>query len=146
MFSLARDPYGWAVYQYNPITQTAVGYVTSAQVDLAIAMGSLPDIDALMVWDSQDNGVWDAGDSMMFSIQPGGPFDGGEIWLWQYGGQWASFITHGGERWDTGHPVGPHFGDATENVNALEGVPEPASMLLLAFGGLGVLSRRRRRA
>lgn len=142
MFSLTGDPYGWSVYRYNPVTQTSTGYIPSAQIGAAIALGGMPDLDALMVWDSQDNGVWDAGDSIIFSIQPQGPFDGGEIWLWQYG-QFASFITHGGERWDTAHPVGLHFGHGIENVSAIEAVsiPEPTCLCLLALGGLALLRR-----
>jgi hypothetical protein len=142
MFSLVGDPNGWAVYRYNPVTQMSTGFVASAQIDNAIAMGATPDLDALMVWDSQDNGVWDPGDAMMFSIRPGGPYDGGEIWLWRYG-QFASFITHGGERWDTNHPVGLHFGYGPENVNALEGVPEPTTLLFLATGAAALLRRKR---
>jgi hypothetical protein len=142
MFSLVGDPHGWSVYRYNPATQTSTGYVASAQIDAAIALGGMPDLDALMVWDSEDNGVWDFGDSLIFSIRPAGQFDGGEVWLWRYG-QWASFITHGGERWDTAHPVGLHFGHGFENVNALEAVPEPATLGLLALGGLVLIRRRR---
>ncbi len=142
MFSLVGDPGGWSVYRYNSVTQTAAGYITSGQIDNAIALGGMPDVDALVVWDSEDNGIWDTGDSIIFSIQPAGIFAGGEVWLWQYG-QFANFMTYGGERWYTAHTVGLDFGFGGENVDALEAVPEPAMMALLGLGGLAMIRRRK---
>ncbi len=82
----------------------------------------------------------------MFSIAPvttpGGPlFDGGEIWVWDFGTP-AAFLEHGGHTWDTPHSAAGHFNLAlnakNENINALESVPEPSTFALAALGMLGL--------
>ena len=87
----------------------------------------------------------------MFSIapiiDPAGVtiYDGGEIWVWGFGTA-ANYLFHGGETWDTAHDVIGHFahlGMLNENINALEAVPAPGSLALLAMSGL-IAARRRR--
>jgi hypothetical protein len=74
---------------------------------------------------------------------PAGPFDGGEIWVWQNGAP-ANFLYHGCHLWDTAFDAMAVFGD--ENVDALEavGLPEPATFLLLTVTLLGTFIRRPR--
>ena len=85
-----------------------------------------------------------AGSSIMFSVRPIGPLDGGEIWVWDKStGGPAAFLVHGGHTWDTAHDVSGHFGGVDENINAMEAVPEPMTICLLGLGGLGLLRRKR---
>ncbi|GAG49614.1 unnamed protein product, partial [marine sediment metagenome] len=56
----------------------------------------------------------------------------------------AVFITNEYGQSVTPSPFSTHTGDDNEPV--LRVVPEPATMSLLALGGLGVLARRRRRS
>jgi hypothetical protein len=92
------------------------------------------DVDGLMVFDALGNGVWEDGDTIVFSLWPtastvlvcGGvvppsPFDGGEIWVWTRGAL-PTFLVHGGVTWDTPNAVGALFGVPTENIDALEAV------------------------
>ena len=48
-----------------------------AQLQAALDTAEAIDLDALMVLDATDNGVWDTGDEIMFSIEAIGSFDGG---------------------------------------------------------------------
>ena len=125
-------------------------YITTAELQAAIGTVEEVDLDAMMVKDTlvgDPQGLtFDAGDMILFSVKEtqslGGAFDGGEIWVWTKGSP-ASFLVHGGETWDTAHQVGLHFGVTTEEVNALEALPEPATLGLLALGGVALLRRRR---
>ena len=72
--------------------------------------------------------------------------DGGEIFVnapGNPGGAIQGFLIHGGELWDTAHTVGLDFAIGTEEVNALEAIPEPATLSLLCLGGLALIRRRR---
>lgn len=139
-FSLVGDPcvgdFGRvSVWDYDSVTKTASPFITAA--DLAGAIGGPDlvdsiDLDAMMTY----------GDTIIFSIAPISVFDGGEIWVWTGGGL-ASYLVHGGCTWDTAHSVRDHFGVATENINALEAVPEPATVVILGLGWLALLYRRR---
>jgi hypothetical protein len=95
------------------------------------------DLDALMVFEREplfgyEGFTFGPGDSIMFSVRnnlaQGGIFDGGEIWLWTVG-LGCQFLVHGGEVWDTAHQVGPHFGVGTEEIDALEAVSRPPSLI-----------------
>jgi hypothetical protein len=136
-----------AVYVYNDDIRTALG-LTPVDPDI--------DLDGLMVFDDQADGVFGAGDSILFSVSEnqtlGGTFHGGEIWVWDFGSP-ATFLVHGGVTWDTANQPALLFGwagvpgDPLNDINALEAilvVPEPSSMLLMALG-LAVLRRRWRR-
>ena len=81
-----------------------------------------------------DNGdlVWNAGDSIIFSIMPISGFDGGEVWVWECGSE-AKFLNFGGHAWDTAFDVRNAFGVLSENIDALEVVgtiPEPSGLSL----------------
>jgi hypothetical protein len=153
MFSIERD-IGASVYAWNNTASTATPYISQSQIANAIGNPNLTpmiDVDALMVSDLTGQGKWEAGDRIMFSLAPivdaAGitVYDGGEIWVWQFGGA-ATFLNHGGETWDTIHDVSKHFahlGMQGENINALEAVPAPGSLALLAMSGL-IAARRRR--
>jgi len=161
-------PGGVAVWQYNSMMHRSLPYITTAALKAAIGIGDdlkYPeqdiDLDALMVYESEAK--WEGEeygfefgydytgngppDSIMFSLREnqsiGGSFDGGEIWVWTFGGP-AVFLVHGGEVWNTAHMVGADFGVGTEEIDALEAVsiPEPATLLLLLAGALCLMGRR----
>lgn len=140
MFSLFGDGGGVAVWDYNggsPIAAVSSGEIASA-VGLA---GVHVDLDALMMF----------GETLIFSIRAIGPYDGGEIFVYTLGGGSgpATFLNHGGHLWDTAFDVGGTFGCPTDEIDALEAVnvvPEPASMAALAIGAGALLRRRSRKA
>ncbi|MEE9211619.1 MAG: PEP-CTERM sorting domain-containing protein [Phycisphaeraceae bacterium] len=139
-----------AVWYYDGVS---VGpYILSP--DLATALGDpdepeLIDLDALMVFDKANDGIWAPGDKIMFSVRStigaGGIFDGGEIWVWTNGSP-AAFLVHGGITWDTANGVGALFGVPTEEIDALEAVPEPGTFGLLAVMLMGTVASQRRGA
>ena len=137
---------------WNYIGGVASPYIPTAAIAAAIGAPALEqqiDLDAMMVFDDIGDETFTApGDTIMFSIAPiPGAFDGGEIWVWNVGaGIPAPFLVHGGEVWSTsvmGHFAGYGF-IVDENINALEAVPEPATLAVLLVGGLLVLKRRTR--
>ncbi len=116
------------------------------------------DVDAMMIWDVANDDVFNEGDMILFSVRPiVDLFDGGEIWLYKFDNAAATFLVHGemgdgGDPriWNTAHEVSQHFfGDDShsENINALEAVPEPSTLALILVGGLigGTFIRVRRR-
>ena len=142
-FSLVGDPCvagvgRVSVWQYDSGTHTSTPFITAAAIAGAIDGGrpdlvDVIDVDALISFD----------DTILFSIAPIDIYDGGEIWVWTVGVGQAGYLVHGGCTWNTGHSVGGHFGVGEENINALEAVPEPATMVMLGLGGLVLLRRRR---
>jgi hypothetical protein len=146
MFSLIADPYGTAVYYYDSVNHVSFPYITQFQIQCAIDTEELVDLDAMMIYDVDGDDQFGTGDSIMFSvhetISAGGAYDGGEIWVWTCGAP-AQFLVHGGVVWNTAHTVGADFGVQTEEVNALEAVPEPPTLGLLLIGGGLALMRRR---
>ena len=145
---------GIAVFKYDAPNHNSSQYIFHHEVDTALGVPDHPqdqpsdlhtDIDALMVNDVNQIGVWDSGDSIIFSLWPNAAlgFDGGEIWVWDNGAA-PQFLVHGGRVWDTLNPVGAIFGVNTENINAFEAIiPAPGALTLLGLAGL--LARRRRR-
>lgn len=139
-----------AVWYFDDVAGSVVPYILIP--DLATAIGvttgiELLDLDALMVSDRDNDGVWGDGDSIMFSVRAnidgGGTFDGGEVWVWTSGSP-AAFLDHGGVTWDTANSVGALFGVPTEEIDALEAVPEPATLSVLGLmSGLALIRRRR---
>lgn len=103
------------------------------------------DVDALMVQDLTQVGLWEPSDTIIFSLRPIPlTLDGGELFVWQNGGA-VTYLNHGGRIWDTVNPVSTIFGSFTDNIDAFEAIPEPGSLLLLA-PAIGILLGRRLRA
>jgi hypothetical protein len=155
-YSLEYDPFP-AVPNRVSVWAYAGGmstpYITAAQIAGAISRPDLADtidLDAMMTFDMAGDDVFVPGDMIMFSIDPIGGFDGGEIWVWD-GIKPAQFLRHGCHVWDTSFQVQATFGTASENIDALEAAstPEPTSMLLFGLGLAGlsgyVFHRRRKR-
>ena len=109
------------------------------------------DLDALMVWDTDEFGTWSNGDTIIFSIRdtrPAGNFDGGEIVVKPWGGP-AFFLDHGippgqpVKLWNTAFNVAAAFGVDTDEVDAIEafrgGSWPPAQTPTLTQWGLIIL-------
>ncbi len=154
LFSTNADwTYNAAVFTYLPGggaggQDTVVTYITAQQIQNAIETPEEVDLDAMMVYDIEGDGAFGAGDSIMFSVHEtasaGGAFDGGEIWVWNFGSA-AQFLVHGGVVWDTPHQVDITLGlqQGIEDIGGLEAVPEPATLGLFALGTLALLRRKK---
>ncbi len=126
MFSVVDDLMGVAVYKYDGETSTP--YISSDELKAAIGTTEYIDLDAMMVYDIADDGIFASGDSIIFSIKAilSGEedeiviFDGGEIWVWNFDDGTAEFLIHGGEIWNTDYDLSSAFSVDTEDVNALE--------------------------
>ncbi len=161
-FSFQNDPNNASVY-YNFLAgvPNPQPYLSKNQIANAIGDPNIApriDVDGLMVRDvgtgfNPFDGEFNSGDAIMFSIAPvvdatgAVRYDGGEIWVWEFG-QPAQFLKHGGHAWDTAFDVAGLLGTNTENIDALEavGVPEPASLALLAVGAIAAVTTHRRRS
>jgi hypothetical protein len=105
------------------------------------------DLDALMVNEAEGR--------ILFSIRANGPYDGGEIWDFDYVNNVGGFLFHGGHLWDTPFPVAAafgHLGITNEDISVLEAastqgdIPEPGTWTLVLIGsGLLAIGRRKRR-
>ncbi len=155
MFSLYQDPLEdpsnpqsrkVSVFRYDPGNDISTPYIYNDDVRTAIGLapGSLEiDLDSLMVFDSTGDDQFDAGDSVLFTVQEnqsaGGPFHGGEIWVWNFGSP-ATFLNHGGVLWDSVNQPAALFGwggQFRNDIDALEAIfeiPEPSSCALLLLG------------
>jgi len=140
MYSLFGDAGGVAIWDYNAGSPTP--FVTTAEIADAIGLhGANVDLDALMV----------GGETIIFSIRAFGPYDGGELFVYNLGAgaNTATFLNHGGHIWDTAFDVGATFGCPTDEIDALEAVnvvPEPGTIAALALGAGALLRRRARKA
>jgi hypothetical protein len=160
-YSFQDDPFNTSVYTLQVLAPGFLQpYLSTGQIAAALGnpnLAPLIDVDGLMAYDvgtptNPFDGSFGPGDSVMFSIAPipnpeGGDFyDGGEIWVWQFG-QPAKFLDHGGHLWDTAFNVGAALGVQTENIDALEtvSIPEPAvaALLMIGFVSLSAFHRRR---
>ncbi|MHC4447944.1 MAG: hypothetical protein ACYSXF_09220 [Planctomycetota bacterium] len=93
-----RDRLVQAYSDAHPGNLDVLPGITQINADLQV------DIDALMVFDQAGNGIWEDGDTIIFSLRPttdsilicagppappfpssANPFDGGEIWVWTRG-------------------------------------------------------------
>jgi hypothetical protein len=131
-FSTFGDIGGFAIYD-----TAGNGVLSSA--DLRLMIGADGDLDALMM----------GGDFILFSVRANAVFDGGEIWVGNMATKTATFLVHGGRTWDTANNVASIFNCNTEEIDALEAVdlvPEPASMIALGLGAAGLLRRRAKKA
>jgi hypothetical protein len=161
LFSLYGDPPDQtgrfvSLFLYDAINNSSSAYIYNDEVRTAI--GLLPpdpaiDLDGSMVFDAQADGVFNAGDSILFTVAEnqsvGGQFHGGEIWVWDFGSP-ATFLVHGGVTWDSlNQPAllfgwGGNPGDPINDINALEAifvVPEPSSFMLLLVGLIAAFGR-----
>jgi hypothetical protein len=135
MYSVAGDTGGFSVYIFR--LAGVVGYIPQATIAAAVsdvaltdaARGALPfagppgavDLDALMVFDRGGlfDGVWNAGDTIVFSIRAAANWDGGEIVVLRFG-EPPEYLFHGGHPWDTPFLVGAALGVGTEEVDGIE--------------------------
>jgi len=153
-YSLEDDPGSVSVWTY--VSGTPEIYLTTSQIaSVATSLGwgggvGDVDLDALMVHDVAEAGVWDRGDEILFSIEGGiMGFHGGEIIHWRFGDP-ATFLDHGGHAWDIAHQFQTPYFFTTYDIDAIE-VPEPRGGLMLLVGsaaaGMGIrqASRGRRR-
>jgi hypothetical protein len=139
-YSLMGDGGDAAVLNWTGVIDVSTVAFTRSELALAIGLGrdALIDVDAFMMF----------GENLLFSIRPFAGFDGGEIWTYTRG-VGASFLQHGGHTWDTAFNVSTYLGCPTENIDGLEAVdivPEPASMIALGLGAAGLLRRRAKKA
>jgi hypothetical protein len=162
LFSLYTDPVDTtgrriSVFQYDSVNDVSSAYIYNDEIRTAI--GLLPvdpdvNVDGTMVFDVLGDGIFNAGDSLLFTVEENLQFHGGEIWVWKFGSP-ASFLQHGGVTWDSFNQPGLLFnwvdlagGGITNDINALEAIliiPEPSSMMLLMLGLLAASRCRRQR-
>jgi len=152
-FSLSGDISklgGTSVFYHDKMGGITTPYISHAAL-LSAVNGFLHadlqeiDVDAMMLQDLGDHSSFDAIDTLLFSLAPTGPLDGGEIFVLSPA-LGISFLSHGGVLWDTANDVMGTFGSTVENINALEAVkvvPEPMTCGLLALGAAAIRKRRR---
>jgi hypothetical protein len=153
-YSLFGEPGGVSIFNADGSTFLTQSALAAALVTFDPSLRpyeNLIDIDALMVQDTTTVGVFDAGDSILFSLwsimdgATGFAYWGDATYVWDFA-TGISYYDHGGHLWDNGWTISA-FGEAW-NVDALEAlakVPEPGSVALLGLGlaGLGLARRRK---
>jgi hypothetical protein len=121
------DPGNVSVWIMNHGAYITHATIVTAVVALGCSLSTQDslnlDLDGLMVWDGNFNGLWDYGDSIIFSIRATGRppknWDGGEIVVLPFNGP-PTFLNHGGHLWNTAFNVQSAFGVNTEEVDAIE--------------------------
>jgi len=169
--------WGWdiptkTVFPYIPhfvIVDAVEDLLLGPDLDYDIETRHAIDVDGTMSRDKGILGEWDAGDELLFTIDPldfpmevtGAPAlasHGGEIMhlVNTGGGSYVvSFLVHGGHTWDTSFSPALTFGYAHDDVDALEAVgtltggtdidtPEPATAMLMLCAIAGFACARRR--
>jgi hypothetical protein len=157
LYSLANDPFGIAVWAYEPESNASLHYIWGDEIQSALMgadlMPALPgnamdiglDVDALMVYDMAQNNIWEPGDWILFSLeqlwisldsQITELFAGDEIFVWQNGGS-IDFLDHGGHLWDSNW--------LGRDIDAFEAaaVAEPRTLALLSLGALALILGRK---
>jgi hypothetical protein len=161
MYSVVGDASGVSVYYFDGASSST--FLTRAQVFAAVsALGftgteAQVDLDAMMMKDANEDGVWNAGDEVIFSITEAGSFHGGELIHLAFGGA-PAFLVHGGHAWNTSFDPALAFnipGAAKKNADSVDsGQGEPgiptlsdaalliALLLLILVGGASMWRRR----
>lgn len=145
VYSLENDTADISVWAYDSVNHVSTPYVLNSQLRTALGLpsGAPPiDLDALLVFDDLADAIFDADDAIIFSVRENGMFDGGELWVYEFNAGVAAPLVHGGVVWDTANPVGALFNVNTEDIDAIEVVPEPQMLGLVAVA-LGLFARRR---
>jgi len=161
MYSVVGDASGVSVYYFDGVSSSV--FLTRAQVFAAVsALGftgveGQVDLDAMMMKDANEDGAWNAGDEVIFSIAEAGSFHGGELIHLAFGGA-PAFLVHGGHTWDTSFNPALAFdipGAAKKNADAVDsGQGEPGiptlsnaalliALLLIVLVGSASMWRRR---
>ncbi len=156
IFSLYGDPVvdgkKVSVFKFNAVTGESDPYLLAEDIApiLINDAGQNPglsasqiDLDAMLIWDVEDDDTFNTGDKIIFSIKAVGASDGGEVWVYNHGAAAATFLNHGNTLWNTAHAIAVDFGVGTEEVNALEALPKPATLSLIGVCSLVLIRRRR---
>ncbi|MCF7816784.1 MAG: PEP-CTERM sorting domain-containing protein [Kiritimatiellales bacterium] len=103
---------------------------------LGLLGGGADDLDAVVVYDA--NGLWDPGDQIFFSLTAGSATLAANGWSAA-----DILVSQGGIVGLAVSAAQLGLNGATDNIDALDVIPEPSVILLLAIGGAGFYARKR---